>query len=158
MQRSKLWSSQNCRAVTMTKTVECGTVQTALTGSWRNIHGQKFDVISQIFNWLFTSFYSWFRKPPDRTRKRKDVVKHIERRHLRLQIPCEVCDVTFASRDQHRIHMRAKHFFNAAMGQKVWTGTSTGSTCKPSTFLTRQWVRKCEQGPVQFPRARQALL
>jgi hypothetical protein len=44
-----------------------------------------------------------------RTKKRKDVVKHIERRHLMLKIPCTVCSVTFASRDQHRIHMRANH-------------------------------------------------
>jgi hypothetical protein len=26
-----------------------------------------------------------------------------------LNIPCGVCSVTFASRDQHRIHVRAKH-------------------------------------------------
>ena len=41
---------------------------------------------------------------------RKDVAKHVERRHMNLCIPCPyLCGNTFGSRTELRTHIKAKH-------------------------------------------------
>ena len=41
---------------------------------------------------------------------RKDVAKHVERRHLNLSIPCPyLCGNTFSSRTELRTHIKSKH-------------------------------------------------
>jgi len=41
---------------------------------------------------------------------RKDVAKHVERRHMNLSIPCPyLCGNTFCSRTELRTHIKAKH-------------------------------------------------
>lgn len=40
---------------------------------------------------------------------RKDVQKHIERRHLEIHLPCPVCQSTLSSRIELRTHIRQKH-------------------------------------------------
>ena len=43
---------------------------------------------------------------------RKDVMKHIERKHLNLAISCTYCDVRMSSRISLRDHIRLTHSFN----------------------------------------------
>lgn len=40
---------------------------------------------------------------------RKDVLKHIERRHLSLSINCTLCPATLSSRCELRTHMKSRH-------------------------------------------------
>jgi len=41
---------------------------------------------------------------------RKDVAKHVERRHMNLSIPCPyLCGNTFCSRTELRTHIKSKH-------------------------------------------------
>ena len=42
---------------------------------------------------------------------RKDVAKHIERRHLNLSLSCNYCDVSMTSRISLRDHLRLCHSF-----------------------------------------------
>ena len=53
---------------------------------------------------------SWFCVECEYTQKsKKDVVKHIERRHLTLTIKCNICDYSVKSRNDLRTHMRTFH-------------------------------------------------
>ena len=40
---------------------------------------------------------------------RKDVAKHIERKHMNLSLPCPYCAATLASRIELRTHVKTKH-------------------------------------------------
>jgi len=40
---------------------------------------------------------------------RKDVMKHVERRHMNLAIPCQYCPASLPSRTELRTHVKAKH-------------------------------------------------
>jgi len=40
---------------------------------------------------------------------RKDVMKHVERRHMNLAIPCQYCPASLPSRTELRTHIKAKH-------------------------------------------------
>jgi len=40
---------------------------------------------------------------------RKDVAKHVERRHMNLSIPCPLCATTCSSRTELRTHVKSKH-------------------------------------------------
>ena len=40
---------------------------------------------------------------------RKDVQKHIERRHLDISLPCQFCPSILSSRIELRTHVRTKH-------------------------------------------------
>ena len=42
---------------------------------------------------------------------RKDVAKHIERRHLNLSLSCNYCDVSMTSRISLKDHLRLCHSF-----------------------------------------------
>jgi hypothetical protein len=46
---------------------------------------------------------------PYRQKLRKDVVKHIERRHLSIRLPCHLCEAVANSRVQLKIHLKARH-------------------------------------------------
>ncbi len=43
---------------------------------------------------------------------RKDVLKHIERRHLNISLPCDICPAFLSSRVELRTHIRMKHTQN----------------------------------------------
>lgn len=45
---------------------------------------------------------------------RKDVGKHIERKHMTLSIPCPYCSSTLPSRTELRTHIKANHESNQA--------------------------------------------
>jgi len=40
---------------------------------------------------------------------RKDVMKHVERRHMNLAIPCQYCPASLPSRTELRTHLKSKH-------------------------------------------------
>lgn len=40
---------------------------------------------------------------------RKDVAKHVERRHMNLSIPCPYCATSLSSRTELRTHVKTKH-------------------------------------------------
>ena len=40
---------------------------------------------------------------------RKDVLKHVERRHLHLSLSCNLCPAILASRCELRTHVKSKH-------------------------------------------------
>ena len=44
-----------------------------------------------------------------RQKLRKDVVKHIERRHMNISLPCHLCPTVATSRVQLKIHLKAVH-------------------------------------------------
>ena len=46
-----------------------------------------------------------------RQKLRKDVVKHIERKHMNLSISCNYCDASMTSRISLRNHIRINHSF-----------------------------------------------
>ena len=41
--------------------------------------------------------------------RKSDVTKHVERRHIEMQVVCEICNAIFSSRVQLKEHTKYKH-------------------------------------------------
>lgn len=41
--------------------------------------------------------------------RKSDVTKHVERRHIEVQVVCELCNANFSSRVQLKEHTKYKH-------------------------------------------------
>ena len=40
-----------------------------------------------------------------------DVFKHIERKHIDINVPCEFCPLSYCSRQELKTHMKMKHSY-----------------------------------------------
>ena len=41
--------------------------------------------------------------------RKSDVSKHVERRHIEMQVQCDICNSVFSSRQSLKEHMKYKH-------------------------------------------------
>ena len=42
--------------------------------------------------------------------RKSDIVRHIERKHIDMQVACEYCETLFANRYALKNHLKSKHY------------------------------------------------